>query len=215
MNGLESCIGRENRWKWEGYQRNICIYSVNKLQTVSLLWWRQSNSGKADVLSGGENDSCVSVQVSSECSDDVSWVLTVCRGLQRAFDAKLTSFNFILESKWDIRALGLERSCCIISPVSLVWVAVAKPKPPSCSCACARPVIQWLWCALRLHNLSPPAPLHHPHCPAPGWTSWYFSNTGARSSQPFPCPRSMVPSHPPLRCNQSDPFLVCFDFLCF
>jgi len=51
---------------------NICIYSLNKLHTVSLLSWRQSNSGKADVLSGGANDSCMSVHVSSECSTDVS-----------------------------------------------------------------------------------------------------------------------------------------------
>lgn len=70
------------------------------------------------------------VQASSERSTDVSSALTVCKGLERAFDAKLTSFNFILESKWGIRALGLESSCCVISPVSLVRVAVAKPKPP-------------------------------------------------------------------------------------
>ena len=50
---------------------NICIYSLNKLQAVSLLSRRQSNSGKADVLSGGENDSCMSVQVSRECSTAV------------------------------------------------------------------------------------------------------------------------------------------------
>ena len=186
------------RWKWEGYQRNICIYSVNKLQTVSLLSRRQSNSGKADVLSGGENDSCVSVQVSRECSDDVSWVLAVCRGLERAFDAKLPSFNFILESKWDIRALGLEGSCRIISPVSLVWVAVAKPKAPSCSCACARPVIQWLWCALRLHSLSPPAPL--------------TTLTARHQAGPHDIPATLEqdpPSRSPARGARSLPTLLC------
>lgn len=44
------------------------------------------------------------VQASSERSTDVSSALTVCKGLERVFDAKLTSFNFILESKWEMRA---------------------------------------------------------------------------------------------------------------
>lgn len=60
MNGLESCIGEGNvgneLWLSEEY---FCIYSLNKLLNP-LLSRRQSNSGKADVLPGGENDACVS-----------------------------------------------------------------------------------------------------------------------------------------------------------
>lgn len=107
MNGPEPYVRRENVFEISMLSGK-CLhlsYALNKLQAVFLLSWKQtSNSENADMLSDGKRYFCVSIQ--SAKSTNVSWVPTVCTILERGFNANLQIFKFILELKWEMKALG-------------------------------------------------------------------------------------------------------------
>lgn len=157
----------------------------------------------------------LSIQVAK--STDVYRVLTVCRGLERAFNANFKILNVTLERKWEVEpwVAGKLSHCfsctlCVNGTCSLTRPGAPSLHVPMSPTACTLPV----WFPSHL------APLHRPHCPctiltAPAPSSLPLHQGGPHDttmaleqdpSHGPPCLESLVPSHHPPPCHQSDLF---------